>query len=216
MKSYILSFILSALFCSATAQQRIAPDSTNNKKFYAGVELTTISYIIGNREAAGSFSPYIQLNFGYRLSRRTNVQIGLARGGTNENQESIYYKTDDSTIYMNDSWNSRGVAIPLTVQFTPFNPGRRLNFYATASIIPIFGEVNIQHSETYEGETKTTYKAHDSGVYLLATAGIVLNYKISKRLEGYGKANLLYKHLGHYNDYAKRAKSVAIGLNYNF
>ncbi len=197
------------------AQPAAVTDSTN-RKFYVGLEFSTISYGMQNYDTkvGGMFTPYIHLNFGYKLSRRLNVQLGLARGKTNENQESIYYKTEDSTIYMNYSWSNRGVAIPLTVQFTPFNPERRLNFYASASVIPVIGEVNQEHSETFQGETKTTFKAHDSGIYFLATVGLILNYKISERFECYGKTNLLYKDLGHNSEYGKRAKSIAIGVNF--
>lgn len=63
------------------------------------------------------------------------------------------------------------------MQFTSFNPNRKLQLYATT--------------------------------------GLHLNYRISERLEGYGKANLLYKNVGQESAYARTAKSIALGLNYN-
>ncbi|WP_439880941.1 hypothetical protein ACSX1A_17550 [Pontibacter sp. MBLB2868] len=146
-----------------------------------------------------------------------NLQIGVGFGRDKESGvSSIYYGRNDTIIYYNRSRDNHGVAVPLLVQYTPFNPDRRLNFYVTASLIPVFGEVNQHESETFEGETKDTYEAHDSGIYVLATAGLVLNYKISQRFEVYGKGNLLYKDLQGYSYYAERAKSVAVGLNYSF
>lgn len=215
-----LCFALFSTLCfSAMAQQAAVTDSISSKsgnKFFVGAEVTTIHYIMGNREAAGGFSPYAQLHVGYKLSRRANVQIGLAFGKKKEDElSSIYYGDNDTIIYYNRSLNHKGIAIPLSLQYTPFRPSNRLNLYATASLIPVFGEANVKETETYEGETKIIYNGHDSGMYLLATAGLVLNYKFNKRFEGYSKANLLYRHVGHYNLYADKTKSIAIGLNYN-
>lgn len=215
---FLIVFSLIAVVATQAQQQQdsIKSPFAEGSRFYTGAELSTISYVMGHRlKAVGGITPIVHANFGYRLSRRMNVQVGLAYGGTDENHESIYYKTEDTTLYMKDSWSSSGLAVPLTVQFTPFNPNRKFQLYATASLIPVIGEVNQQHSETFEGETKITFNAHDKGMNLLATAGLVLNYRFSKRFEGYGKANLLYKEVGRYNLYAERTKSIAIGINYN-
>jgi hypothetical protein len=218
MKTILLVTALVFTVLAANAQNKTASDSTSSK-VYAGIELTTITYSLANAEKhlGVGVNPYAQFNLGYRVSNRMNVQIGIGYGRDKVSRlESIYYGHGDTIIYRYNSRNNYGLAIPLTAQYTPFNPGRRLNIYATTSLIPVFGEVNQQESETYEGETKVTYEGHDSGLYLLATAGLVLNYKISNRFEGYGKANLLYKDLSGYSYYAERAKSIAIGLNYNF
>lgn len=225
MKTFLLSLLLSFATLAAVAQVRpgsalmqrpVTPDSTRSK-FYIGVELSSVSYVVADyyKKVGGTFTPLAHVHVGYRLSERASLQVGLAYGATDDNYESIYYKAADSTIYRSTRLSNRGLAIPLTLQLTPFNPGRRLNFYATASLVPIIGEVRDQRSETLDGKTDIKYSAYDSGIYTVATAGVVLNYKISKSFEVYGKANLLYKELKRESEYAKQARSVAIGLNYN-
>ncbi|MCC9165294.1 outer membrane beta-barrel protein [Pontibacter harenae] len=217
MKTYLISLLLSCVFFSAMAQQPAASDSASSK-LYLGIELSTISYGMQNYATmvGGNFTPIVHLNAGYRLTKRINLQVGLTYGREKESGLSgIYYGYGDTIIYDHRSWNNYGIAVPLTIQYTPFNPAKRWNLYATVSLIPVIGEVNHQTTKTFEGETKITYKGHDSGIYLLGTAGVVLNYKISKRFEAYGKVNLFYKDIGHNSYYAQRAKSIGLGLNYN-
>ena len=213
----VLLLLLSSLADVAQAQ----PDSINakQKRFYIGVELSSISYSMWNQTkmVGGGFTPVAHAQAGYRLTKRMNVQVGLTYGRDKESALSgTYYGYGDTILYYNHSRNNYGVTVPITVQFTPFNPYKKLQIYAAASFIPIFGAVNQQESETYEDVTTVTHVGKDSGVYAIATAGIQLNYKISNRFEGFGKVNLLYKNVGQYSEYAKQAKSLAIGLNYNF
>jgi hypothetical protein len=145
-----------------------------------------------------------------------NVQVGLTYGRDKEDVLSgIYYGYNDTIINHYRSKNSYGMAMPLTVQFTPFNPNRKVQLYATASFIPILGSTWHQNSEEFEGNRVVTFESDDAGVYAIVTAGLQLNYKINNRFEGYGKANLYYKNVNQFTDYARQARSVAIGLNYN-
>ncbi|MHA6248679.1 outer membrane beta-barrel protein [Pontibacter sp. CAU 1760] len=216
MKTLLSLLLLCSL--TATAQSSSAPDTTESK-FYVGVELSTISYLISNhaKSVSGMFTPVAHVHVGYRLSERASIQVGLAYGETDDNFESIYFKTADSTIYKSTRLSNRGLAIPITLQLTPFNPGRRLNVFATASLIPIIGEVSDRRTETLDGKTDIMFDAHDSGIYTIFTAGVILNYKISKRLEGYGKVSPLYKVVGKQSNYAdSNPRPLALGVNYNF
>lgn len=217
MKTNSLTLFLLLCSFAAIAQRPTTSDSTKSK-LYLGLELSTVSYSMANHitQVGGMITPVAHLHLGYRLSPRAQVQVGFAYGGAEDNFESIDFKSADSTIYRNFRQSRKGLAIPLTVLFTPFHPARRLNLFATASLIPVIGSVHHRRTETLDGVTRLVYRGDDNGVYWLATAGVVLNYKFSTRLEGYGKANLLYKELKRESAYARQAKSVAIGLNYNF
>lgn len=214
-------FLLLSLLCFSSRLHAQAPEdtvATPVSRFYVGLELSSISYLMANYETqvGGMFTPIVHVNAGYRLSKRANLQLGLTYDRERDNFESVYYKSADSTIYRSFQTDYRGMAIPLTLQYTPFNPNRRLNFFATASLVTVLGKVHQRQTAMLDRETEILFDAYESGVYALATAGLLLNYRLSRHLEGYAKANLLYKDPGHYSDYAKKAKSLGIGLNYNF
>ncbi|WP_299758850.1 outer membrane beta-barrel protein [uncultured Pontibacter sp.] len=219
MKTIFLSLLLSVATLAAIAQ--VQPDSAmmSAKRFYAGLELSSISYNMWDniKKVGGGFTPIAHVHLGYRLTKIMNIQAGLTYGREKEDVLSgIYYGQNDTIINYYRSKNIYGVAMPLTVQFTPFNPNRKLQLYATASFIPVIGSVWHQYSEEYEGNRVITFEVEDSGISAIATAGLQLNYRISSRLEGYGKANLLYRNVGQESAYARTAKSVAVGLNYSF
>ncbi|MET3539455.1 hypothetical protein ABID22_000156 [Pontibacter aydingkolensis] len=191
-------------------------DTLNNSRFYVGVEFSSIYYrmVKDERTVSGEIIPVAHFNLGYRLSKRVQLELGVTYGRNKDNVlRGTYYGYNDTIIHHYEGWKHSGIAVPLTVKYTPFNLSRRLNLHATASLIPVLGEVNQQLSEVYKGETKITYDAHDSGLYLHATAGLLLNYKLSKKLEAYTKANLFIEDLRIKNYY--RPKSLSLGLNYN-
>ena len=213
----VIAIIVCCAFNTSTYAQHInKADTLNNSRFYAGVEFSSIYYrmVKDRRTVSGEIIPVAHFNLGYRLSKRVQLELGLSYGRNRGDElRGTYYGYNDTIIYHSESWEHRGVAMPLTIKYTPFNLNKRLNLYGTASLIPVIGEVNRQLSETYEGERTVTYSAHDSGLYLHATAGLLLNYKFSKKLEGHTKANLLIEDLKIKNYY--RPKSLSVGLNYN-
>jgi hypothetical protein len=220
MKTLFLSFILSISVLTAIAQA--SPDSTGKplKRVYVGVELSSISYTMWNpaKEVGGGVTPIAHINAGYKLTKSLNLQMGMTYGRKNVDELSgIYYGENDTIINHYRASKKKALAIPLTVQFTPFGAyqSQRLRLSATASFVPILGSVWHQQSEEYEGQREVTYEGEDSGVYAIVTAGLQMNYKISNRLDGFGKINLYYKNVGHYSYYATMARSIGIGLNYN-
>lgn len=210
--------IIACWVCSASAfaQNINKADTLSNSRFYVGVEFSSINYrmVKDLRTVAGEITPIAHINLGYRLSKRVDVELGFTYGRNKDNVlRGTYYGYNDTIIHLYEGWKHSGIAVPLTVKYTPFNLSRRLKLYATASFIPVLGEVNQQLSETYKGETIVTYNAHDSGLYLHARAGLLLNYKLSKQLEVYTRANLISEELKLKTYYGHR--SLSIGVNYS-
>jgi hypothetical protein len=203
---------------SAFAQQQATDESTSTQsKIYLGASLSNISYMMikDQPRESGSFSPIVFLNAGYQLNKRTILQVGVGYDQSKFDGTAIYYKSADSTIYLNDYRQTRGLAIPLTVRFTPFNPDKKLQLYGTASIIPVYGTIKAHRTEEMDGIKNTTYDADVSVFNLIGTAGVMLNYRISGRLDGYIEGNLGYKNLSKFSNYANsRPRSIGIGLNY--
>lgn len=220
MKTLFLSFILSISTLAVIAQTN--PDSTSKhlKRVFIGVELSSISYTMWNpaKEVGGGVTPVAHINAGYKLTKSLNLQMGITYGRKNVDELSgIYYGENDTIINHYRARKIQALAVPITAQFTPFgaHQNHRLRLSATASFVPILGSSWHQQSEEFEGQREITYEGEDSGVYAIVTAGLQLNYKISNRLDGFGKINLYYKNVGHYSYYATMARSVGIGLNYN-
>ncbi len=222
MKTLVLSVML--LVCSLAAAAQANPDSTikSLKRVYVGVEISGVPYSMWDpvKKLSGGITPILHLHAGYKLSQRVNLQIGLTYGREREDRLSgIYYGYNDTIIYHFHKSEMKGVAMPITIQINPFRTQRKLRVSATASLAPIIGSVWHQYSEEYEGTRKVTYEDEDAGIYLVATAGVQLNYKISNRLDAFGKVNLMYKDILNYSYFSfmsKSSKSIGIGLNYNF
>jgi hypothetical protein len=221
MKTLFLSLILSISTLAAVAQAN--PDSTVKplKRVYVGLEVSSVSYSMWDptKKLSGGFTPIVHINTGYKLTKKFNVQVGLTYGRRQDDELSgIYYGEKDTTIYHFRKSDMYGVAIPLTLEYSLLNLRKKLRLSATASLAPIIGSVWHQQAEEFEGQRKITYEDDDAGIYMIATAGLQLNYKISNRLDSFCKVNIYYKDISNYNYYsyyAKAARSVGIGLNYN-
>lgn len=201
------------------AQQLPTPDSTESR-FFVGIGLNITHYpIMGDLKYKYfvGIKPFANINYGYRLSKRATIQLGIGYGA---NKGSVTYGryVSADTIYEETNYQHiRGIVLPVTLKFTPFNPNRRLQLYANASLAPIFGHIKAKASESYEGITTVLYDEQSSTFDIVATAGLTLNYKISKRLDGYIDGILFYKNLN-FQRPARRVyenKSVGIGINYN-
>ncbi|MBD1397519.1 outer membrane beta-barrel protein [Pontibacter sp. JH31] len=211
----ILSLIVLCFFscCAFAQQEKVA----TNSKYYVGASLSNISYMIikDQSKESGSFSPVVFLNAGYQLNKRIILQAGIGYGQNKFDGGSIYYKSTDSTIYYNDYRRTRGIAIPLTLRFTPFNPNKRLQLHGTASIVPAFGTIKAYRTEEMDGIKTTTYDADVSEFNLIGTAGLMVNYRLSERFDGYIEGNLIYKNFSGSSNYANsRPRSEGLGLNY--
>ncbi|MCJ8166831.1 hypothetical protein MKJ04_18445 [Pontibacter sp. E15-1] len=220
MKTLIFLSLSLFLSLSATAQSSPAPDSTESK-YFVGLNLSSNSYpVMGERKykTFGSVIPIANLYYGYRLSKRATVQVGIGYGA-NASGGGWYseYVSADSIYEVYDYKRIRGIALPITFKFTPFNPHKRLQLYAHASLSPIFGHIKANAIMKYEGAETVLYDEQSLTFDLIATSGLTLNYRVSKRLDLYADATLLYK-----NFYFSRpawnyyeGKSAGIGINYN-
>ena len=121
------------------------------------------------------------------------------------------------SIYDKESYQLlRAIVFPVTLKFTPFNPNKRLQIFANASIAPVFGHIKAKATENYKGEISTVlYDEETTSLTLISTAGLTLNYRLSKRLDGYIDGLLWYKNLNFQRpDPYYKPKSVGVGLNY--
>jgi len=219
-KTLFALLFLFVLSFTAVAQQSPSPDSTESR-FFVGIGLNITHYpIMGNLvkyKYFGGIKPFVNINYGYRLSKRATIQLGIGYGANEINGSYGRYVSADTTYEVADYQHIRGIVLPVTLKLTPFNPNRRLQLYANASLAPIFGHIKAKATESFEGNTTVVYDEQSPTFDIVATAGLTLNYKISKRLDGYVDGILFYKNLN-FQRPARRFyehKSVGIGINYN-
>ncbi|MCX2740483.1 outer membrane beta-barrel protein [Pontibacter anaerobius] len=218
MKTSFLTLLLLLSSFAAVAQQASNPDSTDNK-FFVGVGLSNTSYpIMGElkHESFSAIKPFVIVNFGYRLNKRTAIQIGLGYGA---NEINGYTTAVSNGKYGNfhKYQRIRGVVTPLTLKWTPFNPYKRLQLYANASLAPVFGHMKTRATETYDEDITVLYDEKFYTFDLVATAGLTLNYRLNKRIDLYADGILFYKNFFFEprSSSIYEGKSVGAGLNYN-
>lgn len=206
-------------------------DTTDTEKsnYYVGIGFSTVSHHIyyKNPKANGSvtsgyFAP-LSISLGYRISRRTSVQVGIAYGGGSDH---LNWSPGSKDTLMNDT-NSRThvLAMPVTMRYTFFKAFKRFPVYGTATVMPAYGFTKTSNVETRH-QVSTTSTTRDSGVNTFFTAGIGLEYKISKRFNGFFeyhayKHNLTGKNSAFYDwDIGGRGvdrivRTVGLGVNYS-
>lgn len=209
LKRLLCFFLVLFLSLTATAQRSPSPDSTESR-YFVGMSLSSTSYpIMGDRkyESFGGILPIANVYYGYKLSKRSTVQLGIGYGA---NELEAFSSTKHRYHRI------RGIALPLTFKYTPFNPHRRLQLYVNASIAPVFGHIKAKATEEIDGVPTLLYDEQSPTFDLVATAGFTLNYSISKRLDLYADVILLYKNF-YYNRPAwnyYQGKSAGVGVNY--
>lgn len=218
MKTLLLSLLLLLFSFAAVAQHTASSDITENKLF-VGVGISNTNYpIMGEtkHEVINTIVPIANVHVGYKLNKRTTVQLGIGYGANEINGYRIAVSGGNYGDFHRYE-RIRGIVTPLTVKWTPFKPYKRLQLYANASLAPVFGHMKARATETYDEEVITLYDDKFYTFDLVATAGLSLNYRLNKRLDIYADGILLYKNLyflpasGNYF----RGKSAGIGLNYN-
>jgi hypothetical protein len=219
----IFLFILSLAFTSANAfaQQQSTDQSTSaQSKIYLGVGLSTASYMLEyGKGRGGSLEPVVMLHAGYKFNKRLNLQIGIGydKDQVTGSQEYRAHEDDEHLTYGSVSNTTKGLITPISLQFTPFNPDKKLRLYGLATFAPILGSNHLLNQSTYDGVTTTRYDLKDSGMNYIFIAGLHARYKASERIDLFVDGNLFYKNLKKYSMYGdSKPKSVGIGLNYNF
>ncbi|WP_162056173.1 outer membrane beta-barrel protein [Pontibacter pamirensis] len=208
---------------SVQAQQQGAsePPSKVKRETFVGVGISVVPYeAVGNpkyRDMHGLGLPFITLHYGYRLSKRTSIQVGLGYGFNEMSMggTSRYIKAD--SIYMKQSQQSISAVIaPIRLNYTPFNPNRRLQLSGHVSIAPVYRHIQARSTESLNGgsEPIELYNDNSSSFTVVATAGLALSYRLSNRLSVYGEGTLSYFNFESQNARTLKNGSKGIGINY--
>jgi len=226
MKEFLFSvLLLLASFAGVAQQQDSSKISTKaERKFYVGAGVSSVSYMlmyanhdVSGENIGGSIEPVVTVHAGYRLSPRINVQVGIGYNRDEEKHKTEYYAQEDDTqlTYREFSLVAKGLIVPLTVRFTPFKLQRRLQLYASASIVPALGSVKLHSIQRHEDSTMVLADAHESGLNVFFIGGLHLKYRLSNRFDVYAEGNLLYRNITNQGLYdLSRPKSLGIGINY--
>lgn len=218
MKAFLCLVFIFSLGFTSFAQQTPIADSTVSRSVL-GIELSTVAYEVKGKpkyKATNSIVPFVALNYGYRLNKRTILQVGLGYGVNALKSYSSRFVSADSIYDVIREQHTHAFVTPVTLKFTPFNPHRRLQLFANASVVPVFGRIEAKESESFGDAQTILYDETISSVTMIATVGLTLNYKISKRLDGYLDGLVWYKNLSYKSAEAfKNTIPVKLGLNYN-
>lgn len=223
----IFLFLLFSL--EAVAQQ---PDTaaSNRSRFYVGVSFSTVSHHIyyknpkGAQEVTSGYFAPLAINFGYQLNERASVQAGLAYGGSSDHNN---WSPGSPDTLMYDSYsNTHVLAVPVTMRYVLFKVFRRFQLYGTGTIMPAFGTTKFKRIETRQDDISTVLDVRDTGMNTFVTAGLGLNYKISKRFSGIieyhgfkynltGNNSFYYDWDQGFTGFLRISKSVGVGFNYS-
>ncbi|WP_266203700.1 outer membrane beta-barrel protein [Pontibacter kalidii] len=219
MKTNFLILLLLLSSFAAVAQHASSPDTTENR-FFVGIGVNNTPYPIMGELKHESFStimPIAHASFGYKLNKRTTVQMGLGYGANEINGHGTGSLRDGVLGKFYRYQRIRGIVTPLTLRWTPFHPYKRLQVYANASLAPVFGHMKTRATETYDEDVVVLYDDKFYTFDLVATAGLTLNYRLSKRIDLYADGILFYKnfYFEQRSSSLYEGKSAGIGLNYN-
>ncbi|WP_161889691.1 outer membrane beta-barrel protein [Pontibacter russatus] len=221
-KSLLAVLLLLSSFAAAAQQQDTAKLSAEvEKRFYVGVGVSTVSYMLSfNSMLGGSIEPLVTPHIGYRLNRRLNVQLSIGYDKDREAFGGTYFENeedeDKGILTYDDSYNTTwGWAVPIMLEFTPFNTNKRLQLYTTAKLVPTYGASEFQSIRRREGITTVLATDEGSGFNTFFIGGLLLKYRINRRIDAYLEGNLIYKDLQKYSPYAEYGpKTFGIGINY--
>ncbi|TPE42556.1 hypothetical protein [Pontibacter mangrovi] len=224
MKCLLLLFPLA--FFTVLSVHGQEPDSSQSlpkveRKLFVGVEANSVSYMLMfNSKTGGSIEPIVTPHIGYKINQRLSVQLGLGYGKDKLDFGGTYYANEEDQqkhvlTFENRKNTTSGWVVPVNFQFTPFNPNRRIQLYATASLVPTYGETDWTFTRKRAEATTVLEQRHGSGFNSFFIGGLLLKYKWGSRLEANAKVNLLYRHLGKFSEYAEsKPLSLGIGIDY--
>ena len=219
MKTNFLLLCLLLLSFMAYAQQTSLSDSSA-KRAFIGASISSAGYQVMGKpkyDFIGGVTPFLSVYYGYKVSKRATIQAGIGYGGNEIKGGSMSRFISPDSVYDKESYQRiRALVFPVTFKFTPFNPGKRLQLYANASITPVLGHIKARATESYKGEITTVlYDEETTSLTLITTAGLTLNYRINQRLDGYVDGLLFYKNLNFQRpDRYYKPKSIGLGVNY--
>lgn len=227
-----LFFLLFLFYSWNSTAQTLDVQNNQKEKFFVGLSTNTISYHIyyKNRTTSGEvrsgyFTPLF-IHFGYNLSARASLQLGLGYGGDNDKRNFSIKGASGSDVVYNFESRTQVVAIPLTVRYTFLNANKKLPLFGVASLLPAFGRTKSIGTENHADISTIIHNAKDRGVNIFATAGLGFNYKIKNHFSGYTELLLFKKNLTGDNSFyydweyghsltRRLFKSLGLGINYN-
>ncbi|MCC9136645.1 hypothetical protein ACFSKU_07550 [Pontibacter silvestris] len=120
-------------------------------------------------------------------------------------------------VYNNDITRTEGWGVPVTFDYVLLYPFRRVQFYGTVMLTPMFSKTEQEKSQLRDGVTTISYSAKTSGINTYLTAGFGLGYSISKRFDAYANYHLISRNFN--RDLRPRDEypypgSLFVGLNY--
>ncbi len=188
MKTLIL--ILGLIYVGAIdclAQHFSNEEQSVDKKLYVGVAATTMGYNLKYKKEpkGGDIYTYGVLNLGYKLGKRARLQVGLSYGSAEIDHSYVYVESEGNHIYHEEVARTHGVAVPITVEYILFYPFRKLQFYGTSMLTPIYSTTRLEKTKQQNGVASIDYNEKASGFNTYLTAGFGIGYPISKRLDGY-------------------------------
>ncbi len=159
MKAFFSILLLIFISFAANARQLSSTDSTENKIFIGAGLSSTVYEVMGKPKylLVNGVIPVVNVHFGYRISKRSTIQVGLGYG-INELKGSYLsrYVSADSIYDGVHEQNTQAVVVPITLKLTPFAPYKRLQLYANASIVPVLGHIKARASESLYGSGSST------------------------------------------------------------
>lgn len=217
----ILILLITSLCCFQSRGQSQLNEVNAHKPLYFGINGLAIGFDLKYKEEpkGANIQPYASLYFGYKPNDKLRIQAGVWYGTDNRDFGSVYVESADKLIYYYDISRTKGVGIPITVDYVLFYPLKKLQFYGTAMLTPMYSTTFAEKSETRDGIKTITYSAEASGINTFITAGFGVAYPISKRFDTYLNYYLISRNFNkglQPRDQYPYPGSLALGLNYNF
>ncbi|MGV3502967.1 MAG: outer membrane beta-barrel protein [Adhaeribacter sp.] len=215
----LFSFIFFlSLYFSAMAQEQGAGEAPA-ESFYIGLGVSSTSYMAHYKSNSfplgGNFTPLPTLHVGYKPNSRISAQIGISYGTHNYTNRNSAIQVDGQILNTHYHIHTRGFALPLTFRYKLSNPAKRLQAYATASLVPTLSSTTQENTEIQGDTQTTTYAGKNSGINGFITGGLGATYRVGNRLEFFGEAILLNRRLIGLG-FSTRADNVSFGLGANF
>jgi hypothetical protein len=219
MNKFLICVILLSFIVNTSIAQYKVPNDSTNSRFFVGVTAFAIGFDLdyAKEPKGGNIHPYASLNLGYKVNSRLRLQAGIWYGSHNRNNESTYVESEDRLIHFSNTTKTRGIGVPITADYIIFYPIKRLQFYGTAMLTPMYSITKDEKFETADGITKVNYSEKTSGLNAYITGGFGFAYPISQRLDAYTSLHVISrsfrKGLRPRDEYPYDG-SFAIGLNY--
>lgn len=214
-------FVLTVLFFPFISQAQQQNNESSPKSLFIGANALALGFDLEyNKEPkGGNIQPYGSINIGYKLKPKLRLQAGIWYGTDNRDFESVYVEAEDKLIYYHDISRTRGIGVPITVDYVLLYPLKRLQFYATVVLTPIYSSTRVEKTEQKDGVLKVNYNEKASGFNTYLTGGFGLSYPLGRRLDTYFNYHIISRNFNRglrpRDEYPYQG-SLVLGLNYNF